>query len=177
MKRFKDKYLSQIAGSLLDKYKNINRVPKIQKIVLNIGVGDAVTNSKAVDNAVSDLKVISGQLPVISKAKKSIAGFKIRKDMKIGCKVTLRKDRMYDFLERLVLVALPRIKQFRGFSIKSFDGRGNFNFGIKELMVFPEISHENLEFVKGMNITIVTSAQNDVDAKELLSLFDVPFYN
>jgi large subunit ribosomal protein L5 len=177
MKRFKEKYSSEIVGSLLAKYKNINRVPKIKKIVLNMGVGDAALNSKAIETAISDLTLISGQIPAVNKAKKSIAGFKIRQDMKIGCKVTLRKDRMYDFLERLVFVALPRIKQFRGLSTKSFDGRGNFNFGIRELMIFPEINYDKVESVRGMNITIVTTAEKDNDAKELLSLFDIPFYN
>jgi len=177
MKRFKQKYSSEIVNSLIGKYKNINRIPKIKKIVLNMGVGEAVTNSKAIETAISDLALISGQLPAINKAKKSIAGFKIRQDMKIGCKVTLRKDRMYDFLERLVFVALPRIKQFRGLSVKSFDGKGNFNFGIKELMIFPEINYDKVESIRGMNITIVTTAQNDQEAKELLSLFEIPFYN
>lgn len=177
MKRFKEKYYSEIIGSLVSKYKNINRVPKIKKVVLNMGVGDVIINSKAIESAVYDLSLISGQLPSVSRAKKSIAGFKIRQGMKIGCKVTLRKDRMYDFLERLVFIALPRIKQFRGLSVKSFDGKGNFNFGIKELGIFSEVNHDKVESVRGMNITIVTTAHTDIEAKELLSLFEIPFYN
>lgn len=142
-----------------------------------MGVGETVADSKVINNAVNDLTLISGQKPLVTEAKKSIATFKLRKGMKVGCKVTLRKDRMYDFLERLVIVALPRIKEFRGFSSKSFDGRGNFTFGIKEQIVFPEINYDKIDVIRGMDITIVTSAMNNEEGKLLLSGFNLPFYN
>ncbi|EEC11378.1 ribosomal protein L11, putative, partial [Ixodes scapularis] len=136
-------------------YKNKHEIPQIKKIVINMGVGEAIADSKVINNAVNDLTLISGQKPVVTLARKSIATFKLRENMKIGCKVTLRKDRMYDFLERLVIVALPRVKEFRGFSYKSFDGKGNFTFGLKEQIVFPEINYDKIDTIRGMDITIV----------------------
>lgn len=177
--RFKELYNKEIVPSLQQKfaYQNKHQMPRIQKIVLNMGVGEAVADSKVIINAVNDLTLISGQKPLITEAKKSIATFKLREGMKVGCKVTLRKDRMYDFLERLVIVALPRIKEFRGFSSKSFDGRGNFTFGVKEQIVFPEINYDKIDVIRGMDITIVTSAATNEEGKLLLSGFNLPFYN
>jgi large subunit ribosomal protein L5 len=179
LKRFKDLYTKNIVKELQKEfsYKNVHQIPRIEKIVINMGVGEAVADSKVINSAVSDLTLISGQKPVITNAKKSIATFKLREKMKIGAKVTLRKDRMYDFLERLVIVALPRVKEFRGFSSKSFDGRGNFTFGIKEQIVFPEINYDKIDIIRGMDITIVTSAKNDEESKKLLTSFNLPFYN
>lgn len=176
--RFKDRY-SDIRKALQQEfsYSNVHEIPSIKKIVVNMGVGEAVADSKVIGNAVNDLTLISGQKPVITVAKKSIASYKVREGMKIGCKVTLRKDRMYDFLERLVFVALPRVKEFKGFNKKSFDGRGNFTFGIKEQIVFPEINYDKIDTIRGMDITIVTSAKSDDEAKSLLSAFDLPFMN
>ena len=177
--RFKELY-SKVIIDVLQKefaYKNKHEMPKIQKIVINMGVGEGVADSKVINNAVNDLVLISGQKPLVINAKKSIATFKLREGMKIGCKVTLRRDRMYDFLERLVLVALPRIKEFRGLSAKSFDGKGNFTFGIKEQIVFPEINYDRIDMIRGMDITIVTTAKTDKEAKLLLSSFNLPFYN
>ncbi|MDF2965580.1 MAG: rplE [Rickettsiaceae bacterium] len=177
--RFKDLYVNKVKTELNEefKYQNVHEVPKLEKIIINMGVGEAVADSKVINNALSDLTLISGQKPIVTKAKKSIASFKLREGMKIGCKVTLRKDRMYDFIERLVLVALPRIKEFKGFSSKSFDGRGNFSFGVKEQIVFPEINYDKIDTVRGMNITIVTTAKSDAEAKALLAGFNLPFYN
>jgi len=177
MLRYKDLYTKDVAPSLSSKfnYKNVMETPKVVKIVLNMGVGDAVADSKAINDAAKELALIAGQKPVITEAKESIATFKLREGMKIGCKVTLRKEKMYDFLERLVMVALPRIRDFRGFSIKSFDGRGNFNLGIKEHIVFPEINYDKITKIRGLNITIVTSARTDEEAKELLAGFNIPF--
>lgn len=177
--RFKELYNKVIVSSLLQEfcYKNKYEIPQMQKIVINMGVGESVNDSKSINNAVNDLTSISGQKPFVTIAKKSIATFKLREGMKIGCKVTLRRDRMYDFLERLVLVALPHIKEFRGFSEKSFDGNGNFTFGIKEQIVFPEINYDKIDAIRGMNITIVTSAHTNKEAKLLLSGFNLPFYN
>lgn len=174
--RFKDR-CGAVAKELTKEfsYGNVHQVPKILKIVVNMGVGEAVHDSKAIGHAVSDLTLISGQKPVISLAKKSLAAYKLREGMKIGCKVTLRRDRMYDFIERLVFVALPRMKGFEGFNDKSFDGRGNFSFGIKEQIVFPEIDYDKIDAVRGMDVTIVTSANSDEEAKALLSRFDLPF--
>ncbi len=179
LRRFKELYTEAIAVDLQKEfnYKNKHQLPAIKKIVINMGVGTAVADSKVINNAVNDLTLISGQKPIVTTAKKSIATFKLREGMKIGCKVTLRKDRMYDFLERLVIVALPRIKEFRGFSSKSFDGKGNFTFGIKEQIVFPEINYDKIDIIRGMDITIVTSAKNDKEAKHLLAGFNLPFYN
>jgi len=177
-KRFKERY-AKIREELQKEfsYSNVHEIPAIKKIVVNMGVGEAVADSKVIGNAVNDLTLISGQKPVITIAKKSIASYKVREGMKIGCKVTLRKDRMYDFLERLVFVALPRVKEFKGFNKKSFDGRGNFTFGIKEQIVFPEINYDKIDTIRGMDITIVTSAKSDDEAKSLLSAFDLPFMN
>ncbi len=177
--RFKDLYTKEIVPNLQKEfaYKNKHQMPKVVKIVVNMGVGETVADSKVINNAVNDLTLISGQKPLVTEAKRSIATFKLREGMKVGCKVTLRKDRMYDFLERLVIVALPRIKEFRGFSSKSFDGRGNFTFGIKEQIVFPEINYDKIDVIRGMDITIVTSAMNNEEGKLLLSGFNLPFYN
>lgn len=177
--RFKDLYTKEIVPNLQKEfaYKNKHQMPKVVKIVVNMGVGETVADSKIINNAVNDLTLISGQKPLVTEAKKSIATFKLREGMKVGCKVTLRKDRMYDFLERLVIVALPRIKEFRGFSSKSFDCRGNFTFGIKEQIVFPEINYDKIDVIRGMDITIVTSAMNNEEGKFLLSGFNLPFYN
>lgn len=179
MLRFKELYKKEIIGNLLQEfsYKNKHEIPAIKKIVINMGIGEAVADSKIVDKAVNDLTLISGQKPIVTVARKSIATFKLRESMKIGCKVTLRKDKMYDFLERLVIVALPRVKEFRGFSYKSFDGKGNFTFGLKEQIVFPEINYDKIDQIRGMDITIVTSAKTDKESKSLLSGFNLPFYN
>ena len=158
-------------------YENVQQIPKIEKIVLNMGVGDAVADSKVIGHAVNDMTLISGQKPLVTKAKLSVATFKLREGMQVGCKVTLRNERMYEFLERLVLVALPRVKEFKGFNRKSFDGRGNFTFGIKEQIVFPEINYDKIDKIRGLDITIVTSANNDKEAQALLSVFHLPFFN
>lgn len=177
--RFKDLYKKVLIEKLKEEFglKNKHQIPKLKKIVVNMGVGEAVQDSKIINNAIKDLKLISGQQPLITYAKKSIATFKLREGMKLGCKVTLRKDRMYDFLERLVMIALPRIKEFRGLSSRSFDGRGNFTLGIKEQIVFPEINYNEIDVIRGMDITFVTSASNDKQGKSLLSGFNLPFYN
>lgn len=158
-------------------YKNSHQIPKIEKIVLNMGVGEAVYDSKVIQNAVNDLTMISGQKPVVTHAKKSVASYKLREGMKIGCKVTLRRDRMYHFIERLVMIALPRIKDFKGFSKKSFDRNGNFSFGIKEQTVFPGLSYDKVDSVRGLDITFVTNVKDINAAKELLMSFNMPFYN
>ncbi len=156
-------------------YDNPLQVPRLQKIVINMGVGEAISDSKKVEKAVADLTLISGQKPVVIKAKKSVATFKLREGMDIGCKVTLRKKRMYEFLDRLVTVALPRVRDFRGLNGKSFDGRGNYALGIKEQLIFPEIDYDNIDAVRGMDIIIVTTAKTDDEARELLRGFDFPF--
>jgi large subunit ribosomal protein L5 len=156
-------------------YKSVMEVPRIEKITLNMGVGEAVADKKVMENAVSDLEQIAGQKPLVTKAKKSIAGFKIRDDYPVGCKVTLRKNNMYTFLDRLISIAIPRIRDFRGISAKSFDGRGNYNMGIKEQIIFPEIEYDKIDALRGMNITITTSAKTDDEAKGLLSAFSFPF--
>ena len=177
MARLKKYYQTQLRDELKNKLglKNIFEVPKIKKIVVNIGVGEAASDSKKIESATSDLTTITGQKPVVTKAKKSIAGFKLRKGVNIGCKVTLRKDRMYEFLDRLISVALPRVRDFRGISDKSFDGRGNYTLGIKEQIIFPEINVDRITRVVGMDITFVTSAKSDNEAFELLTAFGVPF--
>lgn len=177
--KFKDLYSKQIVQSLQEKFKypNVCQMPKLVKVVVNMGSSDAVIDSKVMNNVISDMTAITGQKPYATHAKKSIASFKLREGMKIGCKVTLRKSRMYDFLERLVLVALPRVKEFKGLSVKSFDGRGNITFGIKEQIVFPEINYDKIDKIRGMDITIVTTARTNEEAKELLSGFNLPFYN
>jgi large subunit ribosomal protein L5 len=177
--RFKEQYKQNIVQELKDKfnYNNIHQVPALTKIVVNMGVGEAVADSKVINHAINDLTAITGQKPYVTHAKKSIATYKLREGVKVGCKVTLRKDRMYEFLERLLIVALPRVKEFRGFSVKSFDGQGNITFGIKEQIVFPEINYDKIDQVRGMDITIVTTAKTDQEAKALLTGFSLPFYN
>lgn len=179
LQRFKELYNTSIKDSLVKEfgYENVHQIPKIEKIVVNMGVGEAVADSKVINHAVNDLTLITGQKPIIINAKQSVATFKLREGMKIGCKVTLRNDRMYDFLERLVLVALPRVREFKGFSSKSFDSRGNFTFGLKEQIVFPEINYDKIDTIRGMDITLVTSARNDKEGLFLLSAFHLPFYN
>lgn len=175
--RLKDKYLSEVQPALIQKfgYKNIMQAPKLEKVVVNVGLGEAVQNSKAVDAAVGDLMTITGQRPITTKAKKSIAAFKLRAGMTIGTKVTLRGERMYEFVDRLFNVALPRVRDFRGVSDKSFDGRGNYTMGLKEQLIFPEIEYDKIDKVRGMDITFVTSAKTDEEARELLKLMGIPF--
>ncbi len=177
MARLKTYYEKEVAPALVKRfgYKNRMEVPKLEKIVINMGLGDAIQNIKILDNAVQELSAIVGQKPVITKAKKSIATFKLRKGMPIGCMVTLRQNRMYEFFDRLVSAAIPRIRDFRGISPKSFDGRGNFSMGIKEQFIFPEVEYDKIEKVMGMNITVITSAKTDDEARELLKLMGVPF--
>lgn len=177
--KFKELYSKEIVKKLQEKfsYSNSHQMPKLVKIVVNMGVSEAVSDSKVINHAINDMTLITGQKPYTTYAKKSIATFKLREGMKLGCKVTMRKDRMYDFLERLVIVALPRVKEFKGFSVKSFDGRGNLTFGIKEQIVFPEINYDKIDKIRGMDITIVTTAKTDEEAKELLTGFNLPFYN
>ena len=177
MARLKKYYEETVVKQLMDQfnYKSVMEVPRIEKITLNMGVGEAVADKKVMENAVSDLEKIAGQKPLVTKAKKSIAGFKIRDDYPVGCKVTLRKNNMYTFLDRLISIALPRIRDFRGISAKSFDGRGNYNMGIKEQIIFPEIEYDKIDALRGMNITITTSAKTDDEAKGLLSAFSFPF--
>lgn len=172
-KHYKEKVIPELTGMF--KYQSAMEVPKILKITLNMGVGEAVADKKILQNAVEDLQKISGQKPVITLAKKSIAGFKIREEMPIGCKVTLRRDRMYEFLDRLISIAIPRIRDFRGLNGKSFDGRGSYSMGIKEQIIFPEIDFDKVDAVRGMNITITTSAKTDAEAKALLEQFKFPF--
>ena len=177
--RLKEKYSKEIRGVLKEKfsYKNEMMIPKLQKIVLNMGVGEAVGDSKKIKSAHADLKIIAGQLPAITKAKKSIAGFKVREEMPLGVKVTLRREKMYEFLDRLITIAMPRIRDFRGISPKSFDGRGNYALGIKEHIVFPEIDFDKVDSIWGLDIVICTSANSDEEARELLRELNMPFYN
>ncbi|PSJ18080.1 50S ribosomal protein L5 [Nitrosomonas supralitoralis] len=179
MARLQEYYRNEVVHKLMEqfKYKSVMEVPCITKITLNIGLGEATIDKKIIENAVSDIKKISGQQPVITKAKKSIATFKVRKDYPIGCMVTLRKVRMYEFLDRLITIAIPRIRDFRGISGKSFDGRGNYNMGIKEQIIFPEIDYDKIDSLRGMNISITTTAKNDSEAKALLAAFHFPFKN
>ncbi len=158
-------------------YKNIMEVPRLQKVVLNMGLGEAIQNIKLLDAAVEELKIIAGQKPVITRAKKSIAAFKLREGMPIGCMVTLRRERMYDFFYKLVNIALPRVRDFRGISEKAFDGRGNYSLGVKEHIIFPEIDYDKIDRIKGLNISVVTSAETDEEGKELLKLLGMPFRN
>lgn len=175
--RMKETYKNNIVPGLIKKfgYKNPMEVPKLDKIVINMGVGEAKDNPKALEGAVADLTAIAGQKPIITKAKKSIANFKVREGMQIGCKVTLRGDKMYDFADRLISLALPRVRDFRGVSANSFDGRGNYALGIREQLIFPEISYDKIDKVRGMDIIFVTTAKTDEEAKELLSLMGMPF--
>ncbi len=177
MARLQDFYKETVVKELQEqfKYDNPMMVPKIEKITLNMGLGEAVGDKKVIENAVSDMEKISGQKVVVTLARKSIAGFKIRDDMPIGCKVTLRKERMYEFLDRLVNVAIPRIRDFRGVSAKSFDGRGNYSIGVKEQIIFPEIDYDKIDTLRGLDINITTSAKNDEEARALLAAFKFPF--
>jgi large subunit ribosomal protein L5 len=177
MNRLKEKFVKEMTPALMSKfnYKSVMEVPKIEKIVINMGVGDAVSNAKALDNAVEELATITGQKPLITRAKKSIAGFRLREGMPIGAKVTLRGERMYEFLDKLVSVSLPRVRDFRGVSKKAFDGRGNYTLGIKEQLIFPEIDYDKVSKVRGMDIVIVTTANTDEESRELLTLFGMPF--
>jgi large subunit ribosomal protein L5 len=179
MARLKDYYRNKVVPALTKefKYKNRMQVPKLEKIVVNMGVGEAIQNIKALESAVADLSMIVGQRPVITKAKKSIATFKLRQGMSIGCRVTLRGDRMYEFFDRLVNVTLPRVRDFRGISPKSFDGRGNFALGLKEQIIFPEIDYDKIDKIRGMNVVIATSAKTDEEARQLLKLMGLPFRN
>ena len=177
MSRLKEKYLNEVSPALMSKfgYKSVMQLPKVEKIVINMGVGDAVQNSKALDAAVEELTIITGQKPVVTKAKKSIAGFRLREGMPIGAKVTLRGERMYEFLDKLISISLPRVRDFRGVSKKAFDGRGNYTLGIKEQLIFPEIDYDKVSKVRGMDIVIVTTANSDEEARELLTQFGMPF--
>ena len=177
MNRLKEKYLNEIVPSLQNKYnyKSVMEVPKLEKIVINIGVGDATGNSKLLEAACADLELISGQKPVITKAKKSIAGFKLREGQAIGCKVTLRGENMYNFLDKLVSISLPRVRDFRGVSPKAFDGRGNYTLGIKEQLIFNEIEYDNVVKVRGMDIVLVTTAKSNAEAYDLLNELGIPF--
>ncbi|SMO63113.1 LSU ribosomal protein L5P [Balnearium lithotrophicum] len=175
--RLRKKYQEEVVPSLMKKfgYKNVMEVPRIEKIVVNMGVGEAVQNIKELENAMNDLALITGQKPSVRRAKRSEAGFKLRKGMPIGAKVTLRRDRMWDFLDRLISMALPRVRDFKGLSPKSFDGRGNYNFGLEEQTVFPEIDYDKVDKIRGMNITIVTTAETDEEARALLEALGFPF--
>ena len=177
MNRLKEKFVSEITPSLMEKfnYSSVMEVPKVEKIVINMGVGDAVSNAKNLDKAVEELALISGQKPIITKAKKSIAGFRLREGMPIGAKVTLRGERMYEFLDKLVSVSLPRVRDFHGVSKKSFDGRGNFTLGVKEQLIFPEVDYDLVDKVRGMDIVVVTTAKTDEESRELLTQLGMPF--
>ena len=179
MEQLRETYKNEIIPAMMKKfeYKSVMQVPKLEKIVINIGLGDTKDNPKALDNAINDLSLITGQKPVITKAKKSIAAFKLREGAKIGCKVTLRSGKMYDFAYKLFNVALPRVRDFRGVSGNSFDGRGNYSMGIKEQLIFPEIEYDKIDKIRGMDIIFVTTAKTDAEAKELLSLLGMPFKN
>ena len=179
MSRLKERYTKEIAPAMGKEYgyKNVMAIPKLEKIVINIGLGEAIQNSKLLDNAADELSQIAGQRPVITRAKKSIASFKLRKGMPIGCSVTLRGERMFEFLDRLVNTALPRVRDFRGLSTKSFDGRGNYTLGLRDQLIFPEIDYARVSKIKGMNICVVTSAKTDDEARTLLRLFGMPFRN
>lgn len=179
MARLKDYYEKEVIPALIKifDYKNRMEVPRLEKIVINMGLGEAIQNIKILDSAVQELSLITGQKPVVTKARRSIATFKLRQGMSIGCSVTLRKERMYEFFDRLVNINLPRVRDFRGISPKSFDGRGNFALGLKEQIIFPEIDYDKIDKVKGMNIVIVTTAKTDDEARQLLKLMGVPFRN
>lgn len=177
MSRYKDLYTNEITKAMVEKfgYKNVMEIPKLDKIVVNMGVGEAKENAKVLESAVGDMEKITGQKAVVTKAKKSVANFKIREGQAIGCKVTLRGEKMYEFLDRLVNLALPRVRDFRGISANGFDGRGNFALGIKEQIIFPEIEYDKVDKVRGMDIIFVTTAKTDEEARELLKLFNMPF--
>jgi len=179
MTRLQDQYRDSVVKGLMEQfgYKSVMEVPRIQKITLNMGVGEAVSDKKVMDNAVADLTKIAGQKPVVTKARKSIAQFKIRVGYPVGCMVTLRGQRMYEFLDRLISIAIPRIRDFRGISARSFDGRGNFNMGVREQIIFPEIEYDKIDAIRGLNITITTTAKSDDEARALLAAFRFPFRN
>ena len=177
MNRLQERYEKEVVPAMMEKfgYKNIMQVPKIEKVVINMGVGEAKDNPKVLESAVSDLQIIAGQKPVLTRAKKSVANFKIRENMALGCKVTLRKTNMYEFVDKLVSIALPRVRDFRGVSAKAFDGRGNYSLGIKEQLIFPEIEYDKIDKVRGMDIIFVTTAKTDEEARELLRFLGMPF--
>lgn len=177
MSRLYEVYKNEVTPKMMEQfqYKNVMQVPRLEKIVLNIGVGEATENPRALDGAINDLTMISGQKPIITKARKSIAGFKLREGMPIGCKVTLRGERMYDFLDRLINIVLPRMRDFRGVSSQAFDGRGNYSLGIKEQTVFPEIEYDQIDKIRGLEVIIVTTASTDEEARELLRNMGMPF--
>lgn len=177
MNRLQERYEKEVVPAMMEKfgYKNIMQVPKIEKVVINMGVGEAKDNPKVLESAVSDLQIIAGQKPVLTRAKKSVANFKIRENMALGCKVTLRNTNMYEFVDKLVSIALPRVRDFRGVSAKAFDGRGNYSLGIKEQLIFPEIEYDKVDKVRGMDIIFVTSANTDEEARELLRFLGMPF--
>ena len=179
MARLKDFYKESIVPKMTEQfgYKSPMEVPRIEKIVLNMGVGEAVADKKIMENAVGDMQKIAGQKPIVTKAKKSVAAFKIRDDYPVGCKVTLRRERMYEFLDRFVTIALPRVRDFRGISGRAFDGRGNYNIGVKEQIIFPEVDYDKIDVLRGLNISITTTAKNDEEAKALLTAFKFPFKN
>lgn len=177
MDRLQEKYQKEVVPALTEKfgYKNVMQLPKVEKVIINMGVGEAVGNPKALDSAVSDLTIISGQKPILTRAKKSLAAWKLRQGMAIGCKVTLRGVRMYQFLDKFMNVALPRVRDFRGIGSNSFDGRGNYAIGLKEQLIFPEIEYDKIDKLRGMNIVVVTTAKTDEEARELLKLMGMPF--
>ena len=177
MPRLQEKFEKEVVQAMMDKfgYKNVMEVPKLEKIVINMGVGEAKDNQKVLESAVADLTLITGQKPILTRAKKSVANFKIRENMPLGCKVTLRKQNMYEFADKLVSIALPRVRDFRGVSDKSFDGRGNYSLGIKEQLIFPEIEYDKIDKVRGMDIIFVTTANTDEEARELLRFLGMPF--
>lgn len=179
MTRLQEYYRNTIIKKLFDefKYSSIMEVPRVSKVIINVGLGEATADKKVLDNALADLEKISGQKPIVTKARKSIAAFKVREGYPLGCKVTIRRARMYEFLDRLISIAIPRVRDFRGISGKSFDGLGNFNMGIKEQIIFPEIDYDKIDALRGMNITVVTTAKTDKEAKSLLSAFNFPFKN
>lgn len=179
MSRLLDKYKSEVIAAMTEKfsYKNVMQVPKLEKIVINIACGDAVGNAKALESAIADLTIIAGQKPVITRARKSLAAWKLRAGMAIGCKVTLRGRRMYEFLDKFMNIALPRVRDFRGVSKKSFDGRGNYAVGVKEQLIFPEIEYDKIDKIRGMDIIVVTTAKTDEEAREFLALMGMPFAN
>ena len=177
MSRLKDMYYSEIVDAMMKKfeYKNVMQVPKIAKVVINMGVGEAKENAKALESAVNDMQIITGQKAVTTRAKKSVANFKLREGMQIGCKTTLRGEKMYNFLDRLINLALPRVRDFRGVNPNAFDGRGNYALGIREQLIFPEIEYDKIDKVRGMDVIIVTTANTDEEARELLTMFNMPF--
>ena len=177
MARLKEKYLNEVAPAMMQKfqYKSVMQIPRLEKVVINMGLGDTKDNAKGLDSAVSELGTITGQKPVITKAKKSVAAFKVRQGMSVGAKVTLRGNKMYEFLDKLFNIALPRVRDFRGVSVNSFDGRGNYSLGIKEQLIFPEIEYDKVDKIRGMDIIFVTTAETDEEARELLRLLGMPY--